>query len=40
MNECTKCSQGFITIRMEDGRVIKVICDACQGYSDHEDVAK
>jgi hypothetical protein len=40
MNECTKCNQGFITIWMEDGRIITVLCDSCGGYSEHEDVAK
>jgi excinuclease UvrABC ATPase subunit len=40
MNECSKCQQGFIRITLEDGKTIVVPCDYCQGYSDHEDIAK
>lgn len=40
MNKCEKCTDGFITITLESGKVITVLCDQCKGYGDYEEHAK
>lgn len=40
MNECTKCVDGYIRIVMEDGKVITVLCDACGGIGEYEEICK
>lgn len=40
MNQCEKCNQGYITITLQDGKVITVLCDQCKGYSDYEEIMK